>query len=187
MARLSEAAVLSAVRATRMLTMMIIQDHLTWYGYAHFITQGGMPMNSEKTCSKCGESKPLSAFYAQMRRKDGRMSHCKECHKEGVRKNEAIPEEIRKAKRAQRKEKARVQKLKRYQHLKIRRSHPLKFRAILALGEAIKSGEVRTKPCEICGALKVKPHHDDYSKPLEVRWFCAHHLKHHARQGSEKG
>ena len=34
------------------------------------------------------------------------------------------------------------------------------------------------KPCEVCGTLQgVQRHHDDYEKPLEVRWLCR---KHHA-------
>ena len=33
----------------------------------------------EKTCSKCGETKPLSAYYRNKRAKDGRQSACKEC------------------------------------------------------------------------------------------------------------
>lgn len=38
-------------------------------------------------------------------------------------------------------------------------------------------GKLIPKPCEVCGSLKVEKHHDDYSKPLEVRWFCReHHL-----------
>lgn len=33
-----------------------------------------------KTCTKCGETKPLEDFYSDKRRKDGRYSHCKPCH-----------------------------------------------------------------------------------------------------------
>jgi hypothetical protein len=40
-------------------------------------------------------------------------------------------------------------------------------------------GKIQRKPCEICGE-RAHMHHDDYSKPLEVRWFCfLHHEEHH--------
>jgi len=41
-------------------------------------------------------------------------------------------------------------------------------------------GKLQPQPCEACGAMEAQKHHDDYSKPLAVRWFCRHcHLKHH--------
>lgn len=36
-----------------------------------------------KTCTKCGESKPLAAFYAFHRNADGKCSQCKACMKAG--------------------------------------------------------------------------------------------------------
>ena len=46
--------------------------------------------------------------------------------------------------------------------------------------QAIRRGELRRKPCEVCGNRKSHGHHDDYSKPLTVRWLCAkHHQQHH--------
>lgn len=47
---------------------------------------------------------------------------------------------------------------------------------------AIKAGRLVRQPCEACGASVVHAHHDDYSKPLSVRWLCpTHHREHHAK------
>jgi len=47
--------------------------------------------------------------------------------------------------------------------------------------EALKYGRLIKAPCERCGTTeKVEAHHDDYDKPLEVRWLCfTHHREHH--------
>ena len=39
------------------------------------------------------------------------------------------------------------------------------------------------QPCEECGSTgKVHRHHDDYSKPAEIRWLCPrHHAQYHAK------
>ena len=33
----------------------------------------------EKTCNKCGQTKPINGFYEHPTFKDGRMKTCKEC------------------------------------------------------------------------------------------------------------
>lgn len=50
--------------------------------------------------------------------------------------------------------------------------------------DAIAKGVLKPQPCEKCGWKKnVDAHHDDYSKPLEVRWLCRkHHQIHHKNQ-----
>lgn len=53
---------------------------------------------------------------------------------------------------------------------------------------AIADGRLVRQPCERCSKLKVQAHHDDYSKPLEVRWLCPvchNHL--HAERGERPG
>ncbi len=46
-----------------------------------------------------------------------------------------------------------------------------------AVQNAVRTGRLSKGPCEICGNPKAHGHHDDYSKPLEVRWLCALHHK----------
>ena len=47
----------------------------------------------------------------------------------------------------------------------------------------VKRGHVTRGCCEVCGDEKVEAHHEDYTKPLDVRWLCKlHHLQAHGKQ-----
>lgn len=36
------------------------------------------------------------------------------------------------------------------------------------------------------GRVRYRAHHDDYSRPLDVRWLCQpHHLEHHMKSKAE--
>ena len=60
------------------------------------------------------------------------------------------------------------------------KAHPDRNCAHQAVHVAVKIGELERGPCEICGSYNSEAHHDDYSKPLEVRWLCPlHHAQYH--------
>jgi hypothetical protein len=47
---------------------------------------------------------------------------------------------------------------------------------------AVKLGVIKKLDfCEMCGSnIKIEGHHDDYTKPLEVKWWCKScHTRHH--------
>jgi hypothetical protein len=47
---------------------------------------------------------------------------------------------------------------------------------------AVANAELTRKPCEVCGDNTVDAHHDDYTRPLDVRWLCRkHHVEHHRK------
>lgn len=59
-----------------------------------------------------------------------------------------------------------------------------------AVSYAIKLGKIEKRPCEICGNSNSQAHHDNYNKPLEVRWLCrdchiAWHREHKPIYGEE--
>lgn len=65
------------------------------------------------------------------------------------------------------------EKLNEYQR-KWYQNNKEKRRAHVVLHRAVKKGIIeRSKTCEQCGKLaKTDGHHEDYSKPLEVKWLC---------------
>ncbi len=58
--------------------------------------------------------------------------------------------------------------------------HPKTREAPIAVGNAVRDGKLIKMPCEICGNTNAHGHHDDYNKPLDVRWLCVtHHAQWH--------
>lgn len=51
----------------------------------------------------------------------------------------------------------------------------LRMAARGAVSNAIRAGRLIRQPCERCGVPEAQAHHDDYSKPLDVRWLCQEH------------
>lgn len=65
-----------------------------------------------------------------------------------------------------------------------RQRNSSKHKSVSAVYHAIKAGKLVRQPCEECGAEKAEAHHDDYAKPLEVRWLCrSHHRQWHVEYG----
>jgi hypothetical protein len=61
-----------------------------------------------------------------------------------------------------------------------RERNPEKYAARKVYRNALKRGDLVQAPCEVCGNSKSHGHHDDYSRPLDVRWLChTHHIAHH--------
>lgn len=59
-------------------------------------------------------------------------------------------------------------------------SQRLKDRVRSLANAAQKDGRLTPQPCEVCGIEPAEKHHDDYDKPLTVRWLCRpHHLELH--------
>jgi len=56
-----------------------------------------------------------------------------------------------------------------------RRANPIKYDAHLAVQRALKAGQLERQSCEVCGSDAVDAHHDQYEKPLQVRWLCRRH------------
>jgi len=47
-----------------------------------------------------------------------------------------------------------------------------KAKAHYAVTRALRLGILFRQNCEVCGNEKAEAHHNDYTRPLEVRWLC---------------
>lgn len=140
-----------------------------------------------KVCRECKTEMPLSCFYKHPRMADGHLNKCIECVKSRVTKHrEANLEKIRAYDKLRANHAHRVQARKEYAktergkeaHRKglkaYQERHPLRHAARLIVGNAIRDRRLEKHfECSVCGSTtKIEGHHDDYTKPLEVRWLC---------------
>jgi len=62
----------------------------------------------------------------------------------------------------------------------------LKRAAHIITGNAIRDGRLVKQPCIICGE-DAEAHHEDYSYPMDVIWYCKkHHGERHRQINEEK-
>ena len=129
-----------------------------------------------KTCKKCSEEKPTSAFY-------NNVNACKSCTKAAAIKhredniNTIAPKDRMKAI-------ARA-RAKRVITPAYRQNNRAKVAARDALNAALERGDIFREPCEVCGKdTYIRAYHPklrgssgrtNYSKPLNVRWLCKNH------------
>lgn len=155
-----------------------------------------------KQCFKCSKHKPITEFYKHPGMADGRLNKCKECNKHDVKENyakklehytayEKQPERRVKAyarHRAYAKTPAGKEAHQRGTE-RFSSRHPLKRNAHIITGNAIRDGILIKQACEKCGSVvKIEAHHDDYNKPLKVRWLCeSHHKQFHFERGDFVG
>lgn len=140
-----------------------------------------------KACKKCGETKPLTAFYRAGKNSDGHRGSCKECTAVAVAAWRAANPDHRARERRdpekQREHRRRWNRNHPERNPRWREKNPEKRKAHDAVRKALKSGRlVRPDTCEGCGATgRLHAHHDDYEKRLDVRWLCPScHVRVHA-------
>lgn len=157
-----------------------------------------------KQCFKCKKTKPISHFYKHSEMADGYLNKCKECTKKEAIENRAkkleyyreydrsranLPHRVKLRDEVyeRRKTDPKLKKKCAANRKAWQERNKEKRAAHILTGSAIKSGKLKKQPCEVCRKKKVEAHHDDYSKPLEVRWLCKkHHTEHHKKEREEQ-
>jgi len=149
-----------------------------------------------KYCAKCRAVKDVSEFYKEKSRNDGLQHWCKDCvgKVSALRgKTPAAREIMKKYNKSDRgRERMHKYDISEKGRLASRKSsarerilHPDRVSARQAKSNAVINGTLNPQPCMVCGNEDSQAHHDDYSKPLEVKWFCVtHHWEYHAENAS---
>lgn len=148
-----------------------------------------------KTCFKCGMTLDIEMFYKHPQMSDGRLGKCKDCAKVDVRRNRSLRSEYyneydrkrgsdphRKAENLKRGRSGKNRAKHKEAIAAAKMKYPYKSEARMKTGNAIRDGLLKRMPCSVCGDTKSDAHHEDYTKPLDVVWFCR---KHHAERHKE--
>lgn len=121
-----------------------------------------------KKCNKCLKEKSWDKFYKNRSRKDGFENACKECERNRKRGSKGLKEYMKNYRQTHKAELREGWK-------KWRKANMPQFRANLRVADAIRRGKLVRGNCEICKLPNAEAHHEDYSKPLMIRWLCKQH------------
>ncbi len=115
----------------------------------------------KRICNRCHELKNLDEFTSDKHKYLGKAHRCRICD----------------AKRSR--EFPKKKNITYYEQMTKYYDKTMARRQVIL---AIKRGEITRGICEVCGVSDVQGHHEDYSKPLEVRWLCRkHHMELHRK------
>jgi ribosomal protein S27AE len=140
-----------------------------------------------KVCKKCKVEKEITDFYKHSAMLDGHLNKCIDCVKARVNKYREINlDKVREYDKSRsnlphrvqaRMEYSKTEAYKESHHksiLKYREKYPMVRASHVIVGNAIRDKKLIPEQfCSVCKANeKIEAHHDDYTKPLEVRWLC---------------
>ena len=141
-----------------------------------------------KECFKCGKTQPLAEFYKHSEMSDGHLNKCKSCARADIKRNRVdridyyrdydkhrSMQPHRVAQRLQYAQTVEGKAARARGRKKWEKANPVKRAANIAVCNAVCDGRLEKKcSCESCGAtgVRIHGHHDDYAKPLDVRWLC---------------
>lgn len=113
-----------------------------------------------KKCSRCKEEKEEIDLICYSKTKSGQYYHCLDCNAERARKYRKTETGRNSINNATRKS---IEKHKEKQNARE-----------LVVASLRRGVLLRPKKCSECPSrnCKIEAHHDNYSKPLEVRWLC---------------
>ena len=140
-----------------------------------------------KVCRECNIEKPLTEFYKHQRMTDGHLNKCIPCVKSRVNKHREVNlEKIREYDKKRANKPHRIQARKEYQQTEAgklskkksmdayNKRYPMVYAAHVITSNAIRDGKLfPAASCSACNSTeKIEGHHDDYTKPIDVRWLC---------------
>jgi hypothetical protein len=147
-----------------------------------------------KTCKQCLTEKPLEDFPKHKGMADGHLSFCKECTKlkhYAYRKTEGGKLARMKEGRNAKENGKDYERQKRYDKSALGLANIAKYRKINnqtphgrakqaganAVKYAVRVGNLKKLPCEVCGEEKSMAHHSSYAKDMRliVTWLCDPH------------
>jgi hypothetical protein len=123
--------------------------------------------NGCKKCKTCKKTKSVGDFCKSSRSLDLLNRDCRNCSNERLKKYKKPGYNSENCKRYNAKNKE-----KRAAHRKVQ--------------HALNKGIIARQPCFVCRNAKSEAHHEDYTRPLDVIWFCRqHHAAHHEQKRNE--